>query len=61
MRQFYLIIQKGAQLAHQLTWSHYVELLPLKNINKIEYYIKVSIIYNLSRNDLRRKIKSMYL
>ncbi|MBE6161753.1 MAG: DUF1016 domain-containing protein [Firmicutes bacterium] len=23
MRQFYLLIQKGAPLAHQLNWSHY--------------------------------------
>lgn len=27
MRQFYLIIEKGATLSHQLTWSHYIELL----------------------------------
>ena len=30
MRQFYNIIQKGATLWHQLSWSHYKELLPLK-------------------------------
>ena len=23
-----LLIEKGAPLAHQLSWSHYVELLP---------------------------------
>ena len=27
MRQFYLLIEKGAPLAHQLTWSHYTKLL----------------------------------
>ena len=32
MRQFYLIIQKGATLSHQLTWSHYQEVISLKNI-----------------------------
>src|SRR5574344_1003269 len=31
MRQFYIIIQKGAPLVHQLTWSHYVQILSLKN------------------------------
>ena len=27
MRQFYLLIEKGAPLVHQLTWSHYTKLL----------------------------------
>lgn len=39
MRQFYLIIGKGATLWHQLSWSHYRELLPISNINEINYYI----------------------
>lgn len=39
MRQFYLIIVKGATLWHQLSWSHYRELLPISNINEINYYI----------------------
>lgn len=58
MRQFYLIIQKGAPFAHQISWSHYQELLPLKDIGKIQYYINISISQNLSRNKLREKIKS---
>ena len=57
MRQFFLY-QKGQQLADQLNWSHYMEILPLKDKNKIDYYIKLVIIYNLSRNELRKKIKS---
>ena len=40
-RQFYILIQKGATLAHQLSWSYYSELIPLKNINVINYYIKL--------------------
>src|SRR5574344_1609758 len=39
-RQFYLLIEKGAPVGHQLTWSHYRELLPLENTNKIKYYIE---------------------
>ena len=58
MRQFYLLIQKGAPLAHQLTWSHYQELTPIKDVKKIIYYIKICIHYNLSRNILRERIKS---
>ena len=60
MKQFYNIFsdEKVAPLAQQLTWSHYIELLPLKDINEINYYIKVCEEQCLSRNDLRNKIKS---
>ena len=58
MRQFYQLIQKGAPLAHQLTWSHYIELLPIKDYNEINYYIEIAINQNLSRNDLRKKIRT---
>ena len=58
MRQFYLIIEKGAPLAHQLTWSHYCELLSIKDINEISYYISISEKQNLSKRQLREKIKS---
>ena len=58
MRQFYLIIEKGAPLAHQLTWSHYCELLSIKDINEINYYISISEKQNLSKRQLREKIKS---
>ena len=42
----------------QLSWSHYIELLSIKDINEINYYINISINQNLSRNKLREKIKS---
>ena len=58
MRQFYMIIQKGATLSHQFTWSHYVELLPIENINKINYYIKLTEKQNLGVRQLREKIKN---
>ena len=58
MRQFYLMIEKGAPMAHQLTWSHYCELLPLKDINEIEYYIKISSEQYLSKRQLRERIKN---
>ena len=32
MRQFYLMILKGATLSLQLTWSHYVEILKIYNL-----------------------------
>lgn len=60
MKQFYNVFcdKKVSPLATQLTWSHYVELLPIKNKNEIEYYIEQSIKLNLSRNELRNRIKN---
>ena len=59
-KQFYETInnQKWSPVATELTWSHYVELLPLKNINKINYYIKITINQNLSKRELRERIKN---
>jgi predicted nuclease of restriction endonuclease-like (RecB) superfamily len=57
-RQFYLLIEKGAPLAHQLSWSIYCEIFPIKDINKINYYINISIEQNFSKRDLRNRIKS---
>ncbi len=60
IKQFYNLIntQKWSQVATELTWSHFTELLPLKDINEINYYIKISINQNLSRNKLREKIRN---
>jgi len=58
IRQFYLMIQKGAPLAHQLTWSHYCEIIPLKDINKITYYITQVIQRNLSKRQLIEIVKN---
>ena len=60
IRQFYLFFkkQKWSPMATELTWSHYVELISLKNIDEIKYYIDISISQNLSRNELRNRIKS---
>ncbi|MBQ8192836.1 MAG: hypothetical protein IJZ46_02045, partial [Bacilli bacterium] len=58
MRKFYLVIEKGATLWHQLTWSHYKILLAVNDINKINYYIKITSEQNLSVRELRNKIKN---
>ena len=57
-RQFYILIEKGATLSHQLTWSHYSELIPINDIVKINYYINMSSNQNLSIRKLRDRIKS---
>ena len=58
MRQFYLMIEKGATLWHQLSWSHYRELLPIKNIDEVNYYTFITKKYNLSVRELRERIKN---
>ncbi len=60
MRQFYIKFcsLKIAPSAQLLTWSHYIELLPIKDYNKMMYYLNISINNNLSRNDLRKRIIS---
>ena len=60
MKQFYNMFsdEKVSQLATQLSWSHYVELLPLKNIDEISYYINICREQNIGRNLLREKIKN---
>ena len=58
IRQFYIVIEKGATMSHQLSWSHYCELLPVNSIDKINYYIKITKEQNLSIRELRTKIKN---
>ena len=58
MRQFYWMIEKGAPLVHQLSWSHYIELLSIKDNNKVRYYIEICIEQNLSKRELRNRIKN---
>ena len=58
MRKFYILIQKGATLSHQLTWSHYVEIIKLNDVREIKYYTYISETQNLSVRELRERIKS---
>ena len=57
-RQFYILIQKGATLSHQLSWSQYVELLSIKDMPKVMFYINLCIKHNLTKRQLRERIKS---
>lgn len=41
-----------------LTWSHYIELLSIKDIDEIQYYVNICIQQRLTRNALRKKIKN---
>ena len=60
MRQLYLLFkkQKWSPLATKLSWSHYSEVLSIKDEDKLMYYINACISKNLSKMELREKIKS---
>ena len=58
-RQFYdLYDGKWSTLSTKLSWSHYSELLIFDDINKINYFIKISEEQNLSIRELRTRIKN---
>ncbi|MBE6139071.1 MAG: DUF1016 domain-containing protein [Firmicutes bacterium] len=59
MRKFYRLIEKVATASPNLSYSHYIELLPFDDLNKIKYYIKIIEEQNLSVRQLRGKIKNM--
>lgn len=60
MKQFYNMFsdEKVSPLATQLTWSHYTELLSIKDSNKLSYYINIAKNNSLSKRELREKIKN---
>ena len=58
MKKFFSLIEKLATLSQQLSYGHYVELLPIKKIEKIKYYITICEQNNLSVRQLRERIKN---
>lgn len=60
MRQFYKVFSnpKWSPLVTKLSWSHYIELLPIKDNKKLMYYLNISLEQHLSKRDLREKIKN---
>ena len=60
IRQFYNIFSntKWSPMVTKLTWSHYIILLPLKNVEEIKYYIDVCEKRNLTKRELESLIKS---
>jgi len=59
IRKFYLIFsnEKVAPLVPQLSWSHCLILMPIKDINKINYYINQVSKRSLSKRQLQDVIK----
>ena len=60
MKQFYNVFsnEKIAPLVQQLSWSHCLILLPIKNINEINYYINQVSKRNLSKRQLEEIVKN---
>ena len=61
MRLFYIKFNDEKILQSmpaKLTWSHYTELLNINDINKINYYIKITEEQNLPYRELHRRIKN---
>ena len=50
--------EKVAPLVQQLSWSHCLILLPIKNINEINYYINQVSKRNLSKRQLEEIVKN---
>ena len=60
MRQLYVLLsnKKIAPLVRQLSWSHCLILLPIKNINEINYYINQVYNRNLTKRELSDLVKA---
>ena len=60
MRKFYEIFsnEKLYPMGTKLSWSHYRELLTIKNIDAIIYYIDICEKKSLSKRELQQKIKN---
>ena len=60
MKKFYYFLFNEIlpTVSAKLTWSHYVELLSLDDLNKIKYYIDIIENLNLSVRELRKRIKN---
>lgn len=60
IRQFYLFFknEKWSTMSTKICWSHFTELLSIKDNNKIKYYIRITEEQNLGVRELREKIKN---
>ncbi|MGX8695522.1 MAG: DUF1016 N-terminal domain-containing protein [Prevotella sp.] len=48
-----------AQVARQLSWSHFIEVLPLKDDLQREFYVTMAVSGRWGRNRLRKEIDGM--
>lgn len=58
MRKLYLAFPKSETLSHQLTWSHYFELLKCDDDMEMQFYMRECINERWSVRELKRQISS---
>ena len=58
MRLFYLDFPILESVIPKLSWTHYIQILSIKNENERNYYINLVILNNLSVRELQREIKN---
>ena len=60
MKQFYNVFKNKnvSTLSTQLSWSHYTELLPIRNKNELLYYFNLCLEQSIDVRGLRSRIKS---
>lgn len=58
MRKLYVTFPKSETLSHQLTWSHYFELLKCDDPLELQFYMKECINERWSIRELKRQINS---
>ena len=62
MRQFYATFPIGAEVPHQLSWTHFVELLKIDDPLERSFYLQQTIKENWSTTQLiRQKKTSLFL
>lgn len=57
--EFFPDVEISASLSHQLSWSHFVEILTIKDELKRDYYAEMCRIERWSVRTLRQKIQGM--
>lgn len=62
MRQFYQEYPIYATVSHKLSWSHYIELIKIDNVNERQFYENQAVHENWGIRELRRQMEtSLYL
>lgn len=59
MRNFYSLFPNRQTLFAELSWSHYLEMMKIDDVNARNFYIKETINSNWSVRELKRQISSL--
>ena len=59
MRKFYIFFPNTTTMSSQLTWSHYTEIIKIKDKKQREFYMKECIEARWSVRELQRQIHSL--